>query len=95
MARARRSSSRSARPSLALWLGMGGMLALAGCATQGPLLDQLGGLRLGTINSEPKVVAATPPLRNTIVEPAASVGAQAGDVTATAKPVPASAEMPR
>ncbi len=95
MARARRSSSRSVRPVLALWLGMGGMLALAGCATQGPLLDQFGGLRLGTINSEPKVVAATPPLRNTIVEPAASVGAQAGDVTATVKPVPASAEMPR
>lgn len=91
MANARRSFSEPSR--LTLWLGLGGLVVLAGCAARG-----LEGLRLATLDSDSKIVAAAPPLRATVVEPASSngtAGVGIADVTATAQPVPARTEAPR
>jgi hypothetical protein len=94
MARARRSSSRAPRKALAVVLGLGGLVALAGCATQGPLLEQFSALRLGTVDSDARVVAAPPPLRTTLVEPAGSTAstspAETAKASKTAKIVPVS-----
>ena len=95
MVRARRSSSKPVR----LALGAAGLLLLAGCATQGPLLDQFPSLRARTVDSDAALVTAPPPLRATIVEPAGTTAstAQAGESKSTNKvrPVPASAQGPR
>ena len=85
MAPVRRSSSRAG-----LLLGLGGLLALAGCAANGPLLDQMSGLRLGTDDSDVKVAEAPPLLRTTVIEPAATTAS-----TDKPKIIPAKAETPR
>lgn len=75
-------------------LGVGGLLALAGCVAQGPLLEHAG-LRLRTVDSDAKVVAAAPPLRQTVIEPAAGQAETAGDVTATTQQIPVADVQPR
>ncbi len=92
MAYVRHSSSRPSR----LALSAAGLLLLAGCATQGPLLAQLPSLRAATTDADTPVVQAAPALRSTIVEPA---GTTTSTTTPEAKPkarvVPASAQAPR
>ncbi len=89
MAIARRSSSEPSR--LRLWFGLGGLAVLAGCATKGPLLDSM---RLSTMDSPPAIIAPDPPLRTTMIEPAAGSPAPASEAaakTATTTPVTVSA----
>lgn len=88
MARARRSFSKGNR--LRLVLGMGGLLALAGCAANGPLLDQMTGLRLGTDDADIQVAVAPPSLRTTVLDLAATTAS-----TEKTKIVPVKAEAPR
>ncbi len=85
MAPVRRSSSRALRLALAA----GGLLTLAGCAANGPLLDQMSSLRLGTQDSDVAVTEAKPELRASIIEPASSQTVTGK--AATAKIVPATA----
>ncbi len=86
MARAHRCSSKR----FGLMLGLGSLLALAGCVGNGPLLEQMSNLRLGTEDSDVKVVAVAPPLRATLVEPAASTAS-----VQKVKVVPTNSEVPR